>query len=1362
MAVGSHGTKSDSGADYAASGAQFVEYEEFIEAQLRKTRSHVRGVDIATATMVLLASTLGYFFVAVLVDHWLVSGGLGFWGRTILLALYLVAAGWWTISQIMPLLLRRINPLYAAQTIEHSRPTLKNALVNFLLFRSDPQAVHQRVFEQIEQQAATSLVGVEVESTVDRSQLVKIGYVLVALVAVGAIYALVSPKNPFKTVSRVFMPWADIAPPTSTVIDEIEPGSTQAFRGQQVTVKARVQGLPDGEQVLLYYTTADRQIVDRAVEMARPSGDYRHAAVLPAGDAALQQSIAYRIEAGDAKSRDYQIEVVAAPTIVVQSVEYKYPAYTGLLAQRVEHQGDLKAIEGTEVTLEGVANQPIGKAYVDFEANGSLDLTMRPEGTTARTSFRLGMSEDRKKPEYELYQLIFKNPDGQQNPQPVRHRIEVIADLAPEIQFVDPTREEIEIPLDGSAGLELVASDPDFALADVRLVMQHGGKPLVDEKLLKEPWRGQFVKKQRFSPKAHQLAAGEVVEYYAVAVDNKLPVPNRKETSRRRIRISSPTGRGEEDQLAQNDAGGEQESGDRSQSQSGGDGERPRDEQPEAAEQESQATGQGANSSPEDAAARNEPDQQPPADDQPGEQNAEQEKQSQDAGNESSDQAGSKDSAGDRQGPSEDQSEPQPSGEEQPAGENSDSGESSDGGSEQGTQSGGKQSGSKQSGEQQEGGQSGEQPSGSEQDSSEQDSSEQGGSGEQQSEGSAGQKQGKQGQNQSGGKQSGKGQSGQQQESENVASDGTNDGDAIERILKHRDQQDPNAGNQSGEKSTGKDQQNAKQSSGDKQAAGKQAGNQQSGNQSGQKPTGSKQQGQQESGQQRGSGQEQGSKSDANHSAQEQADPAQQQNGKQPGGQQQKDKSGDAKSTSGNEEDKAEQGQPSDTNQQASDQQGASDAGERAGDKSGSKPGAKQQPERTPGEGQQSTENSSGDKSGGEQQEPTSREGNQGDQGATRDNNTREDGSPQKTDTQGQGGQSKDDPMRSPDQKPQQSSQQRPDAKGGDGQQEKGESGAGKKSEDNAGSPSPQESNQPREKSQQPGSENAEEKPEGDEQSPSTSKRESDSSGESDGDRSGGGEKGGGQKANQSGTGGAGQNTAADEGAGQSDEAGDGETSDRAGGDRESKDQTGQQGKQPGQGSQTKNGGGQEQAGGDQAPSQPGGEPANDQNSGGEGSGTPGGDQGGANTPKGAGNSAPDKQWQPGVDHADDANLDYTRQATDLALGHLKDQLADGRDDSELLKQLGWTREEADAFVQRWETMRGQAQTSGPKGDAARRELDETLRSLGLRPRGSAIRAGGKADDRAAGLQESRRTTPPPEYSEAFKAYTQGTSRGGK
>ena len=75
------------------------------------------------------------------------------------------------------------------------------------------------------------------------------------------------------------------------------------------------------------------------------------------------------------------------------------------------------------------------------------------------------------------------------------------------------------------------------------------------------------------------------------------------------------------------------------------------------------------------------------------------------------------------------------------------------------------------------------------------------------------------------------------------------------------------------------------------------------------------------------------------------------------------------------------------------------------------------------------------------------------------------------------------------------------------------------------------------------------------------------------------------------------------------------------------------------------------------------------------------------------------------------------RKATDLAVNHLKDELRKNQPDQELLDRLGWMRERFLAkFVKRGQQMRAQAQTPGEKGDAARGELNETLRSLGLRP----------------------------------------------
>ena len=74
------------------SAGQLVEFDDYIDAQLRKTQGHVRGVDAASALMALAAFTLAYVLFAALFDHWIVTGGLGFWGRALFLGLYLVLA----------------------------------------------------------------------------------------------------------------------------------------------------------------------------------------------------------------------------------------------------------------------------------------------------------------------------------------------------------------------------------------------------------------------------------------------------------------------------------------------------------------------------------------------------------------------------------------------------------------------------------------------------------------------------------------------------------------------------------------------------------------------------------------------------------------------------------------------------------------------------------------------------------------------------------------------------------------------------------------------------------------------------------------------------------------------------------------------------------------------------------------------------------------------------------------------------------------------------------------------------------------------------------------------------------------------
>jgi hypothetical protein len=353
-----------------------VEYELFIQEQLTRTRRQVKLVELAVAAIQLCVLVLGYVLLVVLVDHWLFTGGLGVWGR-LLAFLGLVVGGVGFLAwRVLPLLASRVNPVYAAHSIEQVQPTSKNSLINFLLLRRQRDELAAPIYDAIERKAAFDLVDAPVDTAVDRSHLVRAGYALLALVTILCVYKLLSPKDPLRSVGRMAAPWADLPPATRVTIGDVHPGSTKVFQGEAVTISALVMGLRRDEPVTVFYSTADGQNIDRPVEMRLPETHYRHEAFLPADAGGLQQTIEYYIKAGDATTDRYRIEAVTAPAILVDRVEYQYPAYVGLPPRVVERQGDIKAIEGTKITLYARANVPLETAYIDFNSDGGRDLPL--------------------------------------------------------------------------------------------------------------------------------------------------------------------------------------------------------------------------------------------------------------------------------------------------------------------------------------------------------------------------------------------------------------------------------------------------------------------------------------------------------------------------------------------------------------------------------------------------------------------------------------------------------------------------------------------------------------------------------------------------------------------------------------------------------------------------------------------------------------------------------------------------------------------------------------------------------------------------------------------------------------------------
>jgi hypothetical protein len=115
-------------------------------------------------------------------------------------------------------------------------------------------------------------------------------------------------------------------------------------------------------------------------------------------------------------------------------------------------------------------------------------------------------------------------------------------------------------------------------------------------------------------------------------------------------------------------------------------------------------------------------------------------------------------------------------------------------------------------------------------------------------------------------------------------------------------------------------------------------------------------------------------------------------------------------------------------------------------------------------------------------------------------------------------------------------------------------------------------------------------------------------------------------------------------------------------------------------------------------------------------------------------------------------NLDHARNAANLAVEHLRNSLDQGRND--VLDELGWTPEQARAFLDRWQAMQRLAGSADP---AERAEYERAVRSLGLRSEG--VRSSRDVPvDLKGGQAEGRRSRPPSDYREQFKAFMQGTS----
>jgi collagen type III alpha len=523
---------SSSPTQVAGSAAPRVTNEEvrsILHTHIRKTAKFIKFLDLCVHLFAWVAVMFGLWLVACVVDHWLVP--LSSIGRWLVWILGVTGTAWWVVTKLVPLLVRRINPAYAAKRIEHLLPEFKNGLISWLELDQMPEnGVPRGIMSALTYRAARFIGGQDPSTTVDTSRLIKLIGVVLLLFTSLVVYTIVSPKSVLDTGKRIAMPWRSIAAPSRVQILSVKPGAVELTQGKPLEVDVEVRGIRTKEAVRVRFTTTDGQLRDQRIELTAVSEGFRYGGKVRTETTGVEHELDYWVEAGDAVSGPFRVSLSPLPSIVLDQVDLKFPAYTKIPDRKVSG-GDFEAIEGTRATIHAIANQKMarGRWEINPEIDAAGELTradavheLSVDDRELTGTLLLQLNSEKENPTKLTYRLRGFNQRGDGNREPILHSMQVIADVGPEIKLVGPESRRQKVRPTSRFNLEVQANDPDFGLSQIDIEIRRSGLVVRKETLLKSEGEiGQQIKRLPINMADLKLVEGAKLEVRAFAYDNR-------------------------------------------------------------------------------------------------------------------------------------------------------------------------------------------------------------------------------------------------------------------------------------------------------------------------------------------------------------------------------------------------------------------------------------------------------------------------------------------------------------------------------------------------------------------------------------------------------------------------------------------------------------------------------------------------------------------------------------------------------------------------------------------------------------------------------------------------------------------------
>ncbi|UCE18693.1 MAG: hypothetical protein JSV84_17925 [Gemmatimonadota bacterium] len=475
-----------------------------IVSRMQVLRSHYRGVNAAFGLGFLIATGLGWFLVTLIVEALF---RLPSPGRLILFFMGIILLGAVFLGTLVRPLVRIPSLQNLALRVEKRFPKFRERLIGTLQLwekhTSNPEGYSLEMIEAVALESEQLAKNVDFKKIVDTKKCWKVAQSILGLLIITLFILVLFPNTFYSSLNRVAHPQRHFPKPLKTYIT-VSPGDTETVSQEDVKISVRVSGeVP--QEVLLHTVEVGHE--NWKTYPCEKESDGTYAYVLES----VRRSAHYSVEAGDAKSPVHTITVIDRPMVRRLKLRYTYPPYTRLGARDEEDNiGDIRAIVGTSVHLEILANKTLDSARVVMSDGGVIDAEVRGKAGSADFVVR----RDGK------YHLELTDRSGLKNKDPIEYRITAHSDEYPLVRIIRPGR-DTELTEDMLVPLAIDATD-DFGFSRLKLVYHVGEEGTPEERTVPLP-KGlgtEMTVEYAWDLANLDLLPEDVVFYHAEVYDN--------------------------------------------------------------------------------------------------------------------------------------------------------------------------------------------------------------------------------------------------------------------------------------------------------------------------------------------------------------------------------------------------------------------------------------------------------------------------------------------------------------------------------------------------------------------------------------------------------------------------------------------------------------------------------------------------------------------------------------------------------------------------------------------------------------------------------------------------------------------------